>query len=60
MKIKGQKYLFFTLDIAMYVSLMEQPTWRWICFEFCVRFTAYFDQNISVAFGLRGFNTAAR
>ena len=32
----------------MYVSLMEQPTWRWICFEFCVRFTAYFDQNISV------------
>ena len=23
-------------------------TWQWICFEFCVRFTAYFDQNISV------------
>ena len=32
----------------MYVALMEQPTWRWICFEFCVQFTAYFDQNISV------------
>ena len=27
---------------TMYVALMEQPTWRWICFDFCVRFTPYF------------------
>ena len=40
----------------MYVVLMEQPTWRWICFDFCVRFTTYFDQIINIAFGLRGFN----
>ena len=39
---------FFTLDIAIYVSLVEQPIWRWICFESCGRFTAYLDQNISV------------
>ena len=49
MKIEWQKYLFFfTLDIAMYVSLMERPTWRWICFEFCARFTSYFEQKINV------------
>ena len=48
MKIQWQKYLLFTLDIAMCVSLIEQSTWRWICFEFCVRFTPYFEQNINV------------
>ena len=29
-------------------GLMEQPTWHWICFDFCVRFTPYFEQNINV------------
>ena len=31
----------------MYVSLMEQPTLCWICFEFCVRFTPYFKHYIN-------------
>ena len=26
---------------------MEQLTWHWICFDFCVRFIPYFEQNIN-------------
>ena len=37
-KYSSKKYFIFTQDITTYVSLMEQPTWRWICFDFCVRF----------------------
>ena len=27
---------------------MEQPTWSWICFDFCVRCTPNFNENIYV------------
>ena len=48
MRIELQKHFFFTLAATMYVSLMEQLSWPWICFDFCLKFTPYFGQNIYV------------
>ena len=42
------KNTHFTQDNTMYSSVMDQPMWPCISFDFQVRYMPYFDQNINV------------